>query len=42
MDIRVRMVIVGLILGVLVAVVVAVQGCGTHHPDKRNVPRAAR
>jgi hypothetical protein len=41
-DIRVRMVIVGLIVGVVFAIVVAVQGCGTHHPDKRNIPRSAR
>ena len=29
------MVVLGLILGVVVAVVVAAQGCGEHHPNKR-------
>jgi hypothetical protein len=36
------MVLVGLVLGVVVAVVVAVQGCGQHHPRKRApVPASA-
>jgi hypothetical protein len=28
------MVLVGLVLGVVIAVLVAVQGCGQHHPRK--------
>jgi hypothetical protein len=32
------MVLVGLLLGVVIAVVVAVQGCGQHHPRKRAAP----
>jgi hypothetical protein len=32
------MVLLGLVLGVLFAVLVAVQGCGQHHPRKRTVP----
>jgi hypothetical protein len=32
------MVLVGLVLGVVVAVIVASQGCGEHHPRKKNVP----
>jgi hypothetical protein len=32
------MVLVGLVLGVVIAVVVAVQGCGQHHPRKRAAP----
>jgi hypothetical protein len=35
MDIRVRMVIVGLIAGVLVAVAVAAQGCSAHDDGRR-------
>ena len=35
MDIRVRMVLLGLVLGVVIAVVVAAQGCGENHPKRR-------
>jgi hypothetical protein len=31
------MVLLGLVLGVVVAVLVAAQGCGQHHPRKRAV-----
>jgi hypothetical protein len=37
MDLRIRMVIVGLILGVLVAIAVAAQGCGHHHTPRHGV-----
>ena len=36
MDVRVRMVLLGLVLGVVVAVIVAAQGCGGHHPRKQH------
>ena len=29
------MVLLGLVLGVVVAVVVAAQGCGSNHPDRK-------
>jgi hypothetical protein len=29
LDVRVRMVLLGLVIGVIVAVIVAAQGCGT-------------
>jgi hypothetical protein len=32
------MVLLGLVLGVVVAVLFAVQGCGEHHPRKRSAP----
>jgi hypothetical protein len=32
------MVLVGLVLGVVIAVVVAAQGCGQHHPRKPAAP----
>jgi hypothetical protein len=32
------MVLLGLVMGVVIAVLVAVQGCGEHHPRKRNAP----
>jgi hypothetical protein len=35
LDLRVRMVLLGLVLGVVVAVLVAAQGCGENHPRKR-------
>jgi hypothetical protein len=34
------MVILGLVLGVLVAVIVASQGCGENHPKRRSVSHA--
>jgi hypothetical protein len=40
-DIRIRMVLVGLVVGVVVAVLVAAHGCGEHHPRKRNPPVSA-
>jgi hypothetical protein len=30
------MVLVGLVIGIVVAVLVAVEGCGRHHPDRRS------
>lgn len=29
------MVLLGLVLGVVIAVVVAAQGCGSNHPDRK-------
>jgi hypothetical protein len=34
------MVIIGLVLGVVVAVIVAAQGCGENHPNRRNAPHS--
>jgi hypothetical protein len=41
MDIRVRMVLLGLVLGVIVAVIVAAEGCGQHHPRKQRPATAS-
>jgi peptidoglycan/xylan/chitin deacetylase (PgdA/CDA1 family) len=35
LDVRIRMVLLGLVLGVIVAVVVAAQGCGGSHASRR-------
>jgi hypothetical protein len=35
------MVLLGLVLGILFAVLVAMQGCGQHHPRKRPAPAPA-
>jgi hypothetical protein len=42
-NFRLRMVLLGLVLGVLVAIVVASQGCGTnhHHAGTVTVDKAA-
>jgi hypothetical protein len=34
------MVLLGLVLGVVVAVIVAAQGCGENHPKRRNTHAA--
>jgi hypothetical protein len=41
MDLRLRMVLVGLVVGVLFAVVVAAEGCGHHAKPVRHAPSAA-
>ena len=35
------MVMVGLVLGVVIAVIVAAQGCGANHPNRSPQQRAA-
>jgi hypothetical protein len=39
MPVRMRMVLFGLVLGVVIAVAFAAQGCGAHHP-RRPAPAA--